>query len=135
MARAPLPAPLRLPPAAVAALGRRMRREWRATPLHGLMLGFPRTAGLAIRPRDARPADRAAGARLLTGVFEVAGELPAEPVQAASGGDPWRRPPPSRRFAATLHGFGWLPDLLTQGEAGAREALRLWLEWRRVFGR
>lgn len=131
MPRAPLPTVLRLPPAAVAALGRRMRREWRATPLHGLALGFPRPVGLAIRPRDARPADRAAGARLLAGVFELGGET----LEVGRGGDPWRRPPPSRRFAAALHAFGWLPDLLTQGEAGAREALRLWLEWRRVFGR
>jgi hypothetical protein len=131
MAKAPLPAPLRLPPAAAAALGRRMRREWRATPLHGLALGFPRLVGLAIRPRDARPADRAAGARLLAGVFELAGEA----LEVGRGGDPWRRPPPSRRFAAALHAFGWLPDLLTQGEAGAREGLRLWLEWRRAFGR
>ncbi len=108
-----------------------MRREWRATPLHGLALGLPRTVGLAIRPRDARPADRAAGARLLSGVFELGGET----LEVGRGGDPWRRPPPSRRFAAALHAFGWLPDLLTQGEAGAREGLRLWLEWRRVFGR
>jgi uncharacterized heparinase superfamily protein len=108
-----------------------MRREWRATPLHRLALAFPQTAGLAIRPRDARPADAAVGARLLAGVFELAGER----LDVGRGGDPWRRPPPSRRFAAALHAFGWLPDLLTQGEAGAREALRLWLEWRRAFGR
>lgn len=129
--KAPLPAPLRLPPAALAALARRMRREWRATPLHRLALAWPRSAGLAIRPRDARPADRAAGARLMTGVFELAGER----LEVGPRGDPWRRPPPSRRFAAALQSFGWLPDLLTQGEAGAREGLRLWLEWRRVFGR
>lgn len=129
--KAPLPAPIRLPPAALAALGRRMRREWRATPLHRLALAWPRTMGLAIRPRDARPADRAVGAKLMAGVFELAGER----LEVGPRGDPWRRPPPSRRFAVALHSFGWLPDLLTQGEAGAREALRLWLEWRRVFGR
>ena len=56
-------------------------------------------------------------------------------LEVGRGGDLGARPPPSRRFAAALHAFGWLPDLLTQGEAGAREALRLWLEWRRVFGR
>ena len=131
MARAPLPAPLRLPPAALAALGRRMRREWRATPMHRLALGLPRPAGLAIRPRDARPADKEAGARLLAGVFELAGET----LDVGRGGDPWRKAPPSRRFEAALHAFGWLPDLLTQGEPGAREGLRLWLEWRRAFGR
>jgi uncharacterized heparinase superfamily protein len=129
--KAPLPAPLALPSAATAALGRRMRREWRATPLHRLALALPRPVGLSVRPRDARPADAAAGARLLAGVFELAGER----LDVGPQGDPWRRAPPSRRFAAALHGFAWLPDLMTQGEAGAREALRLWLEWRRAFGR
>ncbi len=69
-----------------------MRREWRATPFHHMALAFPRSAGLAIRPRDARPADAAAGARLLAGVFELAGET----LDVGRGGDPWRRPPPSR---------------------------------------
>ena len=51
------------------------------------------------------------------------------------GGDPWSQASPSRRFAVLLHRFGWMGDLMAMGEAGAREALRLTLEWRRVFGR
>ena len=129
--KAPIPAPLRLPAALAAALQRRVQREWRALPPHRLALALPRPAGLAIRPRDVAPADRAAGAKLLAGVFDLSGET----LDVGTGGDPWRAPPPSRRFATALQSFGWLPDLLTQGEAGAREALRLWLEWRRVFGR
>src|SRR6185312_3607257 len=131
MSRAPLPEILRLPTALVGAFGRRMQREWRALPPHQWALALPRPNGLAIRPRDWRPADAARGAQLLRGFFELGGER----LDVGAGGDPWRKPSPSRRFEAALHGFAWLPDLLTQGEAGAREALRLWLEWRRRFGR
>ena len=43
-------------------------------------------------------------------------------------------PSPSRRFAAALHSFGWLRDLVAHGEPGAWEALRLTLGWGRLFG-
>ena len=90
-----------------------------------------RTNGLVIRPRDPRPADPVRGERLLAGEFMFSGEA----IDVGAGGDPWGRRAPSRRFAAALHGFDWAPDLLALGEAGARETLRLWLEWRRAFGR
>ncbi len=51
------------------------------------------------------------------------------------GGDPWDCASPTRRFAVELHRFAWLPDLLASGEAGSREALRLFLDWRRLFYR
>jgi uncharacterized heparinase superfamily protein len=86
---------------------------------------------LAIRPRDLRPADPARGARLMAGEFQFGGEA----IEAQAGGDPWGRLAPSRRYAGELHGFGWLRDLLALGDDGAREALRLWIEWRRAFGR
>jgi uncharacterized heparinase superfamily protein len=132
MARAPRPPAVlhRLPAAALAAFGRRLAREWRNGPLHRLSIAGPAPAGFAVRARDLRPGDPAAGARLLRGEFQFGGEG----VQVAPGGDPWARAAPSRRFALALHGFGWARDLLTQGEPGARELLRLWLEWRRLFG-
>ena len=49
--------------------------------------------------------------------------------------DPWDRASPSRGFAEALHSFDWLPALMHEGEAGAREALRLTLGWGRVFHR
>jgi uncharacterized heparinase superfamily protein len=115
----------------LAALGRQLGREWRAGPLHQLAIAGPRPRGLATRPRDGRPADAAVGERLLRGDFRYRGEA----LDFGPGADPWNRPSPSRRFAVGLHGFSWSPDLLATGEAGARELLRLWLEWRRVFGR
>jgi len=112
------------------ALLLRVRREWRATPIHRLSLASPKTSGLAVRPRDFRPADRAAGERLLAGQYRFGGET----MDLGPGGDPWRRASPSRRFAEALHDFGWAGDLLATGEPGARELLRLWLDWRAVFG-
>lgn len=133
MARAPHPLfdLARRPAVAAAAFGRQLRREWRAGAIHQLAIGRPPTAGLAIRPRDLRPADAKAGARLLGGDFSFGGER----LETGPGGDPWRRPLPSRRFAVALHGFEWMAGLIAVGEGGAREALRLWLEWRGVFGR
>jgi uncharacterized heparinase superfamily protein len=90
-----------------------------------------RTNGLTIRPRDFRPADPARGERILAGEFQFGGET----IEVGVGGDPWGQPAPSRRFALALYGFDWLRDLLAVGEPGLREALRLWLEWRRAFDR
>ncbi|HEY3797477.1 MAG TPA: heparinase II/III family protein [Caulobacteraceae bacterium] len=112
------------------ALWRQARREWRAGPLHRMTIAGAAPQGLAVRPRDPRPVDAAAGERLLAGDFRFAGER----MEVGREGDPWRRPTPSRRFAAALHGFDWAPDLLAV-EGGAPELLRLWLEWRRLFGR
>src|SRR5580704_13770789 len=106
--------PLRLPLEAAAALGRQVRREWRAGPFHRLAIDRPKTDGLAVRPRDPRPVDPRAGERLLAGDFSFGGEQ----VQVGRGGDPWRRALPSRRFAAALHSFDWARDLIATGEAG-----------------
>lgn len=95
------------------------------------LLNGPRPQGFAAAPRDLRPVDEAAGRGLLEGVFSLGGET----LTVRPGGDPWSQASPSRRFAVRLHRFGWIGGLLANGEAGAREALRLTLEWRRVFGR
>lgn len=50
-------------------------------------------------------------------------------------GNPWDRPSPTRSFAEALHRFDWLPDLIAAGPEGAGEALRLVLEWSRLFGK
>ena len=121
---------LRAPPALASALGRRLGAEWRASVAGRLASAGPRPRGLAVRPRDIRPTDGARGALMLSGAFQFGGEE----ISVGVGGDLWRRPAPSRRFATWLHGFEWAPDLIAAGEGGAREALRLWLAWRGVFG-
>ncbi|MDP3854557.1 heparinase II/III family protein [Phenylobacterium sp.] len=117
---------------AFAEGGRRaLAREWAGTGLHRWLLSHPKAQALAGRPKDPRPVDLAAGHRLLAGRFEFGGAL----LEAGVGGDPWDRPSPSRRFAAALHRFDWTRDLVAIGDEGAAEALRLTLDWRRLFGR
>lgn len=125
-----IPSGERLFAVAVAAV-RRPGLEWRASPLFHLLLASPRPEGLAATPKDLRPADPEAGRRILAGGFVFAGET----LTTGPRGDPWDRPSPSPRFAAALHGFGWLKDLTAHGDPGAWEALRLALAWRRLFGR
>lgn len=110
---------------------RQGQAEWFGSPIHLMMLARPRAEGPAAAPRDPRPADAARGEALLLGTFSLAGLT----LQTGAGGDPWDKPSPSRAFAEALHSFDWLGDLLAIGERGEYEALRLILEWRRVFGR
>lgn len=106
------------------------QREWAGTPLHEWRIGKPKPEGFAARPRDLRPPRPENGRRILAGEFAFAGST----LEVGPGGDPWDRPSPSRRFAVELHRFGWLRDLMALGEEGEAEALRLTLEWRRLFG-
>ena len=116
--------------AAAVALRRRAGLEWAASPLYHAWLSRPRPEGLAATPKILRPADPENGRRILAGAFIIDGET----LTMGPRGDPWDRPSPSPRFAAGLHGFGWLPDLVAHGDPGAWEALRLTLAWRRLFG-
>lgn len=104
-------------------------------PGYGLTLGGRKAAGFAATPRDFRPLDpeqaAAQGKAILGGRFVLGGaSMEVEPPA-----DPWNRPSPSRAFAVDLHAFDWLPPLMTQGERGAREGLRLALGWQDAFAR
>lgn len=104
-------------------------------PGYGLTLGAPLGGGkvtaFAATPRDFRPHDPAPGRNVLAGRFMLAGaSMEVEPPS-----DPWNRPSPSRPFAVELHAFAWLPGLMSQGDRGAREALRLTLAWADAFAR
>jgi uncharacterized heparinase superfamily protein len=117
-----------------AALGGRARavfdNEWFGSPLHRALLSRPAPAGLAARPRDLRPTDPARGRQILRGAFNLGGGA----LQAGPEGDPWDRPSPSQRLAVALHRYEWIGDLLSDPQHGAAQALRLYLEWRRLFG-
>jgi uncharacterized heparinase superfamily protein len=117
--------------AAAALVRGRVADEWRATGLYRTLLDRGAPKGFAAMPRDFRPLDAEAGRRLLIGRFELAGAC----LEIEPGGDPWNRPSPSRLFAVALHRYLWSPDLLSTGEAGAREFLRLFLAWRELFDR
>ena len=116
-------------PALAAHVRAQVLAEWHGSALHRSTLLMPRPEGLAVQPKDLRPRDPENGARLLAGAFVFAGSA----LHPGAGGDPWNRPSPSRRFAVALHRFIWMGDLLTQGEPGAQEGLRLTLEWSRLF--
>jgi len=113
------------------AARRQGEREWFGNPVHRLMLNRPAPQGLSANPRDLRPVDPAEGRRLLSGIFDLAGAR----MTVGAGGDPFDKSSPDRTFAVALHRMGWLGDLLTQGDDGARAALKLNADWRRVFGR
>jgi uncharacterized heparinase superfamily protein len=117
--------------ALASASRRRLDAEWFGSAPHLLLLGSPRPQGLASHPHDNRPVDAARGRAIAAGVYEFYGDS----LRVGPEGDPWDRPSPSRRFAVALHRMDWLGDLLSQGEPGARQGLRLILDWRRVFGR
>ena len=115
--------------ALAVAARRRLGQEWAG--LTRWTLAWPRPEGLAAAPRDVRPADAETGRRILAGAFVFAGGG----ITPGPRGDPFDRPSPDRRFAIALHRMGWLHDLVSLGPPGAEEGLRLFLEWRRSFGR
>src|SRR5579875_2515002 len=117
--------------ALAVAARRRVAEEWRGLAGGSHRLQRARAPRLTATPRDFRPADPEAGRALLSGRLELAGVV----LEIGPGGDPWDRPSPTRRFAVELHRFAFAPDLIAAGEAGAREALRLFLDWRRMFHR
>lgn len=116
--------------ALTVGVGRQTRREWTGSALHRMLLGGGKAQGFAVSPRDMRPVDPEAGRRVLAGTYILSGAT----LQAGAKGDPWDRASPHRRFAVALHRFGWLGDLLSAGDEGVAEGLRLYLDWRRVFG-
>ena len=130
-AGAPAAPPALIALAVVETARRRLLGEWRGLQTGGQRLARTRAPKLIATPRDFRPTDPEIGRALLAGRFRLAGvELDVGP-----GGDPWNRPSPTRRFAVELHRFAFLPHLAASGVAGAREGLRLLLDWRRAFGR
>src|SRR4051794_29532968 len=96
-----------------------------------MRLGGRKPEGFAAEPHDLRPARAERGAEILEGRWQFSGETMA----VGPGGDPWDRSSPSKPFAEALHRMDWLVDLLATGERGEVEALRLLLDWRRLFGR
>ncbi|MDG2521568.1 heparinase II/III family protein [Caulobacter segnis] len=112
-------------------LRRQLELEWFGSPLHLLTLGGRKPEGLLAHPRDPRPVNPERGRQILSGAFLFGGTA----LHLGPQGDPWNKASPSRRFAVILHRFAWMADLLATGDAGARQGLRLYLDWRRVFGR
>lgn len=112
-------------------LSRQLWIEAYGLPGYALTLRGRTAQSFASTPRDFRPVDPTVGKGVLGGRFVLAGSS----LEAAAPEDPFNRPSPTRAFAVDLHAFAWLPSLMSQGERGAREALRLTLIWAEVFVR
>ncbi|WP_417497190.1 heparinase II/III family protein [Maricaulis sp.] len=82
-------------------------------------------------PADVYSGDAKRGAAMLDGRFQLAGDqLDARPGEAGI----WARSTPSRAFARSLHGFGWLRDCAAADPSG-QGSLQLVDAWVREFGR
>ncbi len=119
------------PAIAGRVLTRQMWIELYGLPGYAQTLAIGKATAFAATPRDFRPADAALGKAVAGGRFLLAGSN----LEAEAPADPWNRPSPSKAFATDLHAFAWLPALMTQGDKGAREALRLTLSWADAFAR
>ena len=120
-----------------SAAARRLRREGsdiaNALALYRLPALAGRTPdGLRVALHPLRKGDKGRGAALLAGRFTLAGET----LEAPTGESIWDITTPSRRFAAALHRFDWLSDLLAVDDADARQhAILLVDDWIERFGR
>jgi uncharacterized heparinase superfamily protein len=85
--------------------------------------------GFVAAPHDGRPANLMLGKAILSGRYTLANAR----MSVQGSGDPWNRASPTRAFAIELHRFSWLPHLMTQGDDGAKEAVRLFLLWQKTF--
>lgn len=116
--------------AALCLVRARLDAEWSATALYRSLIARPAATRFIAMARDFRPVSKERSQALLSGRFDLAGEI----LAIGADEDPWDRPSPSYAFAVALHRFDFLPDLMGAGDAGAREALRLVLVWRAEFG-
>jgi len=76
--------------------------------------------------------DKDIGKALLAGQFNHQGQS----LDIGQQGDPWTIPAPSERYAAWLHTFSWLPDLLVLNDKSANIRARLLVDrWIGVYGK
>ena len=112
-----------------AWLGSQLGAELFGIPFYRVTLKGKIPDGFVAAPHEARPANALTGKAILSGRFALAGAR----MSVQGSGDPWNRASPTRAFAVELHRFSWLSSLLTQGDVGAKEAMRLFLLWRKTF--
>jgi len=87
--------------------------------------------GLIATPEPWTTGDFDRGEQILSGKIVFTGH-----VMDIGENSIWNHKPPSPLFAAELHGFRWLDDLATYGDARAMGTAQAWiLDWIDGFGR
>ncbi len=99
---------------------------------HARISVFSRPAtGFVSQPEPRTIGNFARGRQLIAGNFLFAGFL-----VEASDTQIWDLPMPDRQFEKELHGFTWLDDLTSVGDAAARTRAQAWLtNWIERYGR
>lgn len=119
-----------------SAAAKRLRRESSDIANSLFIYRMPALAGrapeaLALSPTSLRMGDKARGAAILAGRFALAGDV----LEVPAGESVWDLTAPSRRFAAALHRFDWLADVLAVDDVEARDAAAILVDdWIDRFG-
>lgn len=98
---------------------------------HRLKIAGTKPDGFGLYLRAILPANPMRGERLMQGIWRIGMDRMVLP----DGRAPWREQLPSRHYADRVHRFDWLPDLFSQGAAGADRARYLVDDWIENFGR
>ena len=114
-----------------ARLTGRSGEESTASPIHRLKIAGAAPDGFGVYPRAIAPADDMRGESLMRDIWRIG----MDKIQMEAGRAPWSGRLPSKHFADRLHRFDWLPDVFTQGDAGADRARFLVDDWIENFGR
>ena len=86
---------------------------------------------ILIAPQDLRTSDPTAAGDIYSGYFAFAGK-----ILATEGQSPFTAIPPSRAWAETLNGFGWLRDIRAADTALSRANARTLVDdWIKTHGR
>jgi uncharacterized heparinase superfamily protein len=104
--------------------------EWRATPFYKMMLRGGEPDRVLAWGRDFRMGEFGRGMDIVRGSWRLGGERLVGMYPS-----PWAARPPSKHFAARLHGFEWLIDVESVGVAGREAASALVHAWVEAFGR
>ncbi|MBY9066101.1 heparinase II/III family protein [Hyphomonas sp. WL0036] len=118
-----------------AALWRRFRgvvgEDAKVSTLQRLKLTGHGPDAFSLHISNLLPPDDRRGDALMRGVWRIGQQR----MKMSGGQAPWSLEMPSRHFADRVHRFGWLPDLLAQGEDGAALARAHVDDWIERFGK
>ena len=101
------------------------------TPVHRIRISGQAPQRFRFHLNPVLPPDTMRGDVLMRDIWRIGQDR----FECAAGQAPWAIDMPSRHFADRIHRFDWLPDLYTQGEAGAERARALVDDWIENFGR